>query len=109
MSVLSLRRFSAIEREKYSSSVLRAWMPRHHLRGGTGVRTIALPARVVVVKAWLTVVTSLWSVPAGMPMKTSAAMSSVSSLTEGWNRNRGSLATQSVASTLVATESMCDT
>ena len=64
MSVLSERRFSPIRALKYSSSVLRALMPRHQLSGGTGLRTMALPARVVVVNASLTVVTSSLSVPA---------------------------------------------
>ena len=47
------------------------------MNGGTPVRMIALPARTVVVKALLTLVTSSWSVPGSWPMNTIEAMSSV--------------------------------
>ncbi len=70
---------------------------------------IALPARVVVVNAWLILVTSSWSVPGSWPMNTIEAMSSVSSFIAGWNRKRASLVAQSSAMTFDATRSMCST
>jgi hypothetical protein len=70
---------------------------------------IAPPARVVVVNAWFTLVTRSWSVPGSWPMNTSDAMSSVNSLTAGWNRKRGSLVAQLSPTTWEATRSMCST
>jgi hypothetical protein len=76
------------------------------LNGGIGVRMIAPPERVVVVKARLMVVTSSRSLPGSWPMNTTEAMSRVSSLTAGMNRNRLSLTGQSLATTDVATVSI---
>ena len=53
------------------------------MNGGTLVRMIALPARVVAVKALFTLVTSSWSVPGSWPMNTIEAMSRVSSFIAG--------------------------
>ena len=77
------------------------------MNGGTPVRMIALPARVVTVKALFTLVTSSRSVPGSWPMNTIEAMSSVSSFIAGYSRKRGSLVTQSLATTCETTLSTC--
>jgi len=53
------------------------------VNGGTLVRMIALPARVVTVNALFTLVTSSRSVPGSCPMNTIEAMSRVSSFIAG--------------------------
>ena len=53
------------------------------MNGGTLVRMIAFPARVVTANALFTLVTSSWSVPGSWPMNTIEAMLRVSSFIAG--------------------------